>query len=67
MSASEAKQLLICQNEGCSEQFVDEINGELDGDAASLPSALKAHKAGWQIVEGKIFCPRCASGIKNPN
>ncbi|GAB1267073.1 hypothetical protein NBRC116493_03260 [Aurantivibrio infirmus] len=67
MSDSQVKQLLICQNEGCEEQFVDEINEELEGDAASLPSALKAHKAGWQIVEGKIFCPRCAKGKASPN
>ncbi|GAB1266678.1 hypothetical protein [Aurantivibrio infirmus] len=67
MSDSQVKQLLICQNEGCEEQFVDEINEELEGDAASLPSALKAHKAGWQIVEGKIFCPRCAKGTASPN
>ena len=63
MSNSTPKKLLICENEDCSEQFVDEINEELEGDAASLPSALKAHKAGWKIIHSKIYCPRCARDI----
>lgn len=67
MSEPKAQSLLFCQNEGCYQQFVDEIDEKLEGDAASLPSALKAHKAGWQLVDGKIFCPRCAKGFKEPN
>jgi len=67
LSESQTKQLLICQNQGCDEQFVDDVNKELEGDAASLPAALKAHKSGWKIVEGKIFCPRCANEKSNPN
>lgn len=64
MSDLQPQKLLVCQSEGCHEQFVDEIDETLKGDAASLPSALKAHKAGWQIVEGKIFCPKCAKDFK---
>ncbi len=60
MSEPKSKQLLICQNDGCQEEFVDTINEDLEGDAASLPSALKAHKAGWLLVDGRIYCPRCA-------
>lgn len=63
---SQPQQLLVCQNHNCNEQFVDEINADLKGDAASLPAALKAHKAGWQVVDGKIFCPQCAKGFKTP-
>jgi len=59
--------LLNCENEGCQQQFVDEIDDNLEGDAATLPSALKAHKAGWQLIDGKIYCPQCASGLKMPN
>lgn len=65
-SKTKSKQLLVCQNAGCQQVFIDEINEELEGDAASLPSALKAHKAGWQLVDAKIFCPDCAENIKNP-
>lgn len=67
MPDSQPQKLLICQNDGCNEQFVDDIDETLEGDAASLPSALKAHRAGWQIVEGKIFCPQCAKGFQTPN
>ena len=66
MSNSNTKQLLVCQIAGCNEEFIDEVNENLDGDAASLPSALKAHKAGWLLIEGKILCPQCAKQIKNP-
>ena len=59
--ATTTKQLLICENRNCNEQFVDEIEDGLEGDAASLPAALKAHKAGWKIIDGKIYCPRCAT------
>jgi hypothetical protein len=61
------KKLLICENEGCNEQFIDEIDDTLTGDAASLPAALKAHKAGWKIVANQIFCPRCAGQVAMPN
>lgn len=64
---STPKQLLICENEGCNEQFVDDIDDSLTGDAASLPAALKAHKAGWKILNRQIFCPRCAQQLKSPN
>jgi hypothetical protein len=67
LSDSNSKQLLICENEGCNQQFFDEIDDRLTGDAASLPAALKAHKAGWKIVRGQIFCPRCAGQIASPN
>ena len=67
MSDSQPQKLLICQNDGCNTQFIDEVDDRLEGDAASLPSALKAHKAGWQIVEGKIFCPHCAKNFTNPS
>ncbi|GAB1256554.1 hypothetical protein [Aurantivibrio plasticivorans] len=60
MADIQQEKLLVCQNEGCNAQFVDEVDKSLEGDAASLPSALKAHKAGWQIVDGKILCPSCA-------
>ena len=67
MTDSQPQTLLVCQNDGCKQRFVDEIDEKLAGDAASLPSALKAHKAGWQLVEGKIFCPSCAQGLRRPN
>lgn len=60
------KVLLICQNEGCHQEFTDEIDERLEGDAASLPAALKAHKAGWQLADNKIFCPRCAQNFNKP-
>ena len=61
MSDFKTRKLLICENENCNRQFFDEINENLEGDAASLPSALKAHKAGWKIIDGKIYCPACAT------
>jgi hypothetical protein len=61
------KPLLICENEGCDQQFADEIDEALTGDAASLPAALKAHKAGWKIIDRKIICPRCARQMASPN
>lgn len=67
MSNPQSKPLLLCENEGCNEQFVDEIDASLQGDAASLPSALKAHKAGWQIIDNQIFCPRCARSRRHPH
>lgn len=67
MTTSNEKKLLICETEGCDTQFVDEINDELNGDAASLPAALKAHKAGWKIINNQILCPRCAGQRKDPN
>lgn len=67
MSKSELKQLLICENEGCNQQFIEEVDEGLSGDAASLPAALKAHKAGWKIIDRQIFCPRCARQFATPN
>ncbi|MCK9503941.1 MAG: hypothetical protein M0Q95_07135 [Porticoccaceae bacterium] len=67
MPGSNPQQLLICENEGCDQQFLDEIDARLTGDAASLPAALKAHKAGWKIIRGQIFCPRCAGQLAAPN
>ena len=65
MTELTSKALLTCQNEMCNEQFIDQVDTNLEGDAVSLPSALKAHKAGWLLVEGKIFCPQCANQINN--
>jgi hypothetical protein len=56
--AAEEKTLLICQK--CRAQFVDIVNPNLKGDAASLPAALKAHRAGWVVADGQILCPACA-------
>ena len=67
MSNLQPKQLLLCENEGCDAEFVDNIDESLQGDAASLPSALKAHKAGWQVIDNRIFCPRCARSRQNPH
>ena len=61
MSNQVTKQLLLC--ESCGAQFVDEIDEALQGDAASLPAALKAHKAGWKIIDSRIICPRCAEDL----
>ncbi|MCW8195229.1 hypothetical protein F6455_10565 [Proteobacteria bacterium 005FR1] len=54
---AEQKTLLICQR--CSGTFVDQVDPRLTGDAASLPAALKAHRAGWIVADGEILCPAC--------
>ncbi|MGQ9427491.1 hypothetical protein ACXYTJ_14410 [Gilvimarinus sp. F26214L] len=60
----EEKTLLICQNALCGKRFSRAISPELKGDAASLPAALEAHKAGWVVADGQILCPQCASTQK---
>lgn len=60
MAEFETKTLLICQTENCEASFVSTVDASLQGDAASLPAALEAHKAGWLVAEGQILCPRCA-------
>lgn len=60
MTEAEKKTLLICQGEDCEAVFESAVNPELTGDAASLPAALQAHKEGWVVADGQIFCPRCA-------
>lgn len=67
MATINEKKLLICETEGCGAQFVDQIDDALSGDAASLPAALKAHKAGWKIINNQILCPRCAGQLRDPN
>ncbi|MEX1033485.1 MAG: hypothetical protein WDZ30_08995 [Cellvibrionaceae bacterium] len=60
MTEIERKTLLICQGEGCEASFTSTVDAALQGDAASLPAALEAHKAGWVVADGQILCPQCA-------
>jgi hypothetical protein len=60
MAKPETKTLLICQGKGCDVRFVSQVDAALQGDAASLPAALKAHRAGWVVADGQILCPQCA-------
>lgn len=60
MAELETKTLLICQTVNCEASFVRPVDASLQGDAASLPAALEAHKAGWLVAEGEILCPKCA-------
>lgn len=61
MADTEKKTLLICQGSNCDSNFTCEVDASMQGDAASLPAALRAHKAGWVVADGQILCPQCAA------
>lgn len=63
MTKLEKKTLLICQGDNCKASFESKVDPALQGDAASLPAALQAHKEGWVVADGQILCPECA--LKN--
>lgn len=58
MSKLQTRSLLSCYE--CANEFKRDIDPRVTGDAASLPAALLAHKAGWLVKDGRIYCPDCA-------
>lgn len=59
MTQRQTRSLLSCYE--CASEFKRELDPGLSGDAASLPAALVAHKAGWLVKDGRIYCPKCAA------